>query len=80
MTEAEAQEKCARLAREDPDRKTHRWRPREEADGSWSVVKIALPVEGAGTPETRADEKPVTPDDPRTAAMRNLGPNIGPGL
>ena len=80
MTEAEAQEACARYAAEHPDRQTHRWRPRQEADGSWSVVKIALAPEGPLGTETRAEEKPATPDDPRTAAEQNLGPNIGPGF
>ena len=32
------------------------------------------------TEEIVADEKPPTPDDPRSAAMRNLGPHIGPGI
>ncbi len=80
MTEAEARELCARLAAEHPDRATHSWHPREEPDGSWSVVKISLPSPGELTPETRAEERPATADDPRTAAMRNLGPNIGPGI
>ena len=43
MNETEARETCSRLAAEHPDRETHQWRPRQEADGSWSVVKIALP-------------------------------------
>ena len=34
---------CERLAAEHPDRETHQWRPREQPDGSWAVVKIALP-------------------------------------
>jgi hypothetical protein len=81
MTEAEARGACARLAREHPDRETHQWHPRREDDGSWSVVKIALPPgERSPVTETRAEERPPTDDDPRTAAMRNLGPNIGPVL
>jgi hypothetical protein len=80
MDEAEARNACARLAAEHPDRKTHQWRAREEADGSWSVVKIALPPPERTTPETRADERPPTADDPRTSAMQNLGPNVGPGI
>lgn len=80
MNEAEAREACARLAREHPERETHRWHPREEADGSWSVVKIALPSNLGSTAETRAEGRPPTADDPRTAAMRNLGPNVGPGI
>lgn len=80
MTEAEAGARCAELAASHPDRATQRWRPREEADGSWSVVKIALPNVGPTIAETRADERPATADDPRTAAMRDLGPNVGPGI
>jgi hypothetical protein len=81
VTEAEAQEACARFAAGHPDRETHQWRPRHEADGSWSVVRIALPpAETARTAETRADERPATADDPRTTAVQNLGPNIGPGI
>jgi hypothetical protein len=80
MNEAEAREACARLAREHPERETHRWRPREEADRSWSVVKIALPSNLGSTAETRAEGRPPTADDPRTAAMRDLGPNVGPGI
>jgi hypothetical protein len=80
MTEAEAREACARLAETDPDRATNQWHPRKEADGTWSVAKIGIPPTGPLTPETRADEKPATADDPRTAAMQNLGPHIGPGI
>ena len=80
MTRPEAEEACVKLAAEHPDRKTHHWRPREESDGTWSVVKIALPPTDFGTPEVRADEKPPTPDDPRSSAMRDLGPNVGPGI
>ena len=80
MTEAEAREACARLAAEHPDRETHQWRPRQEPDGSWSVLKIALPPAQATTPETRAEERPPTAGDPRTVSEQNLGPNIGPGI
>ena len=80
MTEDEARETCAQLAAEHPDRETHQWRPRQEADGSWSVMKIALPPSGPTTPETRAEERPATGEDPRSASMQNLGPHIGPGI
>jgi hypothetical protein len=80
MTESEARQACTRLAAEHPDRQTHRWVPREEAEGSWSVVKVALPPKGPLATETTADERPPTADDPRTAAMQNLGPHVGPAL
>jgi hypothetical protein len=82
MTRAEAERQCTRLAAEHPDRATHQWRPREEADGEWSVVKIALPpIDPNRHAELRADEKPPTADDARSAHERNVGgPNIGPIL
>ena len=81
MNEAEARDTCARLAAEHADRDTHQWRPRQEADGSWSVVKIALPPgERSPVAEMRAEEKPPTADDPRSGAMQSLGPNVGPGI
>jgi hypothetical protein len=82
MTRAEAERECARLAAEHTDRATHRWRPRQEANGDWSVVKIALPpIDADRQAELRAEEKPPTPDDPRSAHERNVGgPNIGPIL
>jgi len=43
MTRKEAEEQCARLAAEHPDRETHQWRPRQEPNGDWSIMKIALP-------------------------------------
>ena len=81
MNEAEARGACTRLAAEHPDRDTHQWHPRQEAGGTWSVVKIALPPsERSPTGETRAEERPPTGDDPRSGAMQNLGPNVGPGI
>lgn len=80
MTREEAKQECARLAAEHADRETHQWHPREDADGKWSVVKIALPPSDAPQQsEVRADEKPPTADDPRDAHMRNVGPWVGPG-
>ena len=48
--------------------------PVQEADGDWQVVKIGLPPAGeevTGT-ETRADEKPPTPGDPRSPTQRDI--------
>jgi hypothetical protein len=79
MTRAEAERECTRLAAEHADRVTHQWRPREEADGRWSVVKIALPpIDSDRQAELRAEEKPPTADDPRSAAAQNIGPYVGP--
>jgi hypothetical protein len=73
VTRAEAERECARLRAEHPDRDTHQWQPRQEPSGAWSVVKIALPPpRGDGTNEVRADEKPVTPDDPRLGIANDV--------
>jgi hypothetical protein len=78
MTREEAAALCAKNAAEHPDREVAQWRPQEQPDGSWSVVRIGLRPMSDTSEETRADERPPTPDDPRTAAMQNLGPNVGP--
>jgi hypothetical protein len=82
LTEEAARALCERLAATHADRATHQWLPRrpKDATGSWQVVKVALPppVDNLGT-EIRADERPDTPDDPRSAHDRNVGPWVGPG-
>lgn len=65
MDQAAAEQKCKELAETSPERETHRWMPRRDADGGWSVVKVGLSPKGKLTAEQRADEKPPTPDDPR---------------
>lgn len=74
MTREEAERECARRAEEDPERSNHTWFAKELTPGSWTMVKADLPPVGppSGT-ETRADERPPTPDDPRTSAARNAG-------
>jgi hypothetical protein len=42
MTEAEARELAAQLAREHPDRAQNQWFAREGEEG-WTVVKVQLP-------------------------------------
>ena len=79
MTREEAEALCARYAAEHPDRKVAQWLPQEQPDGT-AVVRIGLPPTLDTTTEEQADERPPTPDDPRTAAMQNLGPHIGPGI
>ena len=60
MTREEAQAECARLAKEHPDRETHRFVPREGEHGAWTVVKIGLPPVVAKPPgqEARVNQKP----------------------
>jgi len=80
MNREEAETLCARNAAEHPDRKVAQWRVQELPDGTWTVLKIGLAPTGETTPEQRADERPPTADDPRTAAMQNLGPHTGLAL
>jgi hypothetical protein len=80
MDREAAEHEAARLAAGHPHRETHRFLAREQQDGSWAVVKVGLPPLGELTAETRAEERPPTPDDPRTVSEQNLGPNVGPVL
>jgi len=79
LSEQRAKEICAHLGATHGDRETHQWMPRRNESG-WQVVKIALPppVDNLST-EVRADERPETAADPRTAHDRNIGPWVGGG-
>ncbi len=68
MTHEEAERACKRLAAEHPDRESHRWVPHDAGDGNWDIAKISLaPSEDDSlAAETRADERPPTPDHSRT--------------
>ena len=73
MTEAEARDLCAKLAREHPDRAENQWFARE-MDGGWTVVQVPLPVglrRQPMTPTIEAKPKPPQADDPREAHQRN---------
>ena len=50
------------------------WCSRKPDPDAYEVVKVTLPppLDNLGT-EIRADERPETPDDPRTAQDRNIG-------
>lgn len=60
MTRDEAKAECARLAKEHPDRETHRFVPREVEEGIWAVAKVGLPPVTAKPPgqEARVNQKP----------------------
>jgi hypothetical protein len=66
VTRQEAEQRCAELARDDPDPGSHRWFPRETSDGSWTVVKVAAmgtridPLKAT----TQAKPQPEQPEDP----------------
>jgi len=78
VSKSEAESECRRLANSHPDRGTHQWFPRRIEGDDWAVVKVELAPNKPLTPETRAEPKPATADDPRSAAMRDIGPNVGP--
>ena len=73
LTEEGAQTICARLASSHPDRANSHWIPRQTEAG-WEVVKIGLPppIDQLNT-QLRADEKPMTGEDPRSSLSRNTG-------
>ena len=81
MNREEAEGSAQRLAEEHPDRASHRWVPREEPDGSWSVVKVRMPPGMRVDPlktTVEAKPRPAQPDDPRPSYDRNVGgPWIG---
>ena len=73
MTEEKARALCARLAQTHEDRETHQFLPRERPDGTWEVVKVALPPPLDNlSAEIRADERPDTPGDPRSPQQRDV--------
>ncbi len=80
MTRSEAEDLARTHAREHADRETHRWIAQEQADGSWTVVKVRMPGMKVGRLKTttEAKPKPPEPDDPRTSYDRGVGgPWIG---
>jgi hypothetical protein len=76
MTRDEAVAQCAQFAAEHEDRATHKWIPRETADGGWEVAKIKVPAGlrlGSLKETVETKPKPPEPDDPRPAYWRNIG-------
>lgn len=75
MTESEARERCLKLAAESPERETHSWLAREGEDGSWSVVRLAVPSPGATSSATSTGkEEMAVREDPRSSLRTNGGP------
>ena len=76
MTRAEAERTALANSREHPDRATHRWMPREQPDGSWTLMKVRMAPGARIDPlKTTTEAKPTPPqgDDPRTSHSRNVG-------
>ncbi len=75
MNEAEARERCVKLAEESPDRETHSWVARKGEGGSWSVIKLAVPSPGASPSATSTGkEEMAVREDPRSPFRSNAGP------
>jgi hypothetical protein len=76
MDRAEAEQTAARLAKEHPDRETHRWIAREDAGGGgWEVVKVKMPPGMRVDPlkaTVQSKPKPEQPEDPRSPGGRNV--------
>jgi hypothetical protein len=71
MSKAEAQELATRLVQEHLDRAKYRWLAREQADGEWTVVKVALP----STPPLNAavETRPRPPHDDSKQPWESAG-------
>ena len=73
MTRAEAEEQARRSQAEDPDRDTHRFIARPDADGDWEVAKVLVPEalrRGPLTPTIDTSPRPSPADDPRSGHER----------
>ncbi len=78
MTRDEALSECRRLAAEHPDGATHSWLPREDDQGEWSVVKLAVPPSRPLGTTQEAKPRPPQADDPRPPMWRDVGgPYLG---
>lgn len=80
MTSDQARAEAARLKAEHPDRDRLHWLPRENDDGSWSVIKVRKPPGTRVDPlkaTTEAKPKPQQPEDPRSNLSRDTGGAYG---
>ena len=75
MDEARAKARCRELAETSPERSTHSWIPKQQPDGSWAVVKLAVPsprpAEEVKTVSTRDEGGQ---EDPRTPMEKSFPP------
>ncbi|HRV60715.1 MAG: hypothetical protein KDB54_00700 [Solirubrobacterales bacterium] len=75
MNEQEANARCAELAGSSPDRETHSWIAKEQADGTWMVVKLAVPPPKAPeSVKTVSEKDQAGKEDPRTPLEQNFPP------
>jgi hypothetical protein len=73
MTREEALAECSRMAREDDDRATHSWLPRELAPGEWAVARVGMATQRPLGTRQEAKPAPQQADDPRPALWRDVG-------
>jgi hypothetical protein len=66
MRRDEAQARADQLNREDPDRATHRWFPREDGSGGWTVARVAIGQLGRPTGTLQPSKPEPTPEVPGT--------------
>ncbi|MDQ3571447.1 MAG: hypothetical protein M3383_01140 [Actinomycetota bacterium] len=76
MDREEAEALCRNNAAEHPDRAVAQWRPQEQEDGTWIVVRIGLPPVAPTGTAVHADERPPTPPDPRPDVPPTVGPTF----
>ena len=61
MRREDAEARAKQLNRKHPDRAAHRWCPRQDAAGGWSVARVAVGGLGGAT-GTAQPSKPQAPD------------------
>ncbi len=76
MDEAQANARAAELAETSPDRLTHSWITKQLPDGTWAVVKLAIPKPTQPDQVKTVSTKPeAAKDDPRIPLEQNLPPH-----
>jgi hypothetical protein len=60
MRRDEAEARSEQLNREHPERATHRWFPREDGSGGWTVARVAVGAlaKPTGTAQPSKDQAP----------------------
>jgi hypothetical protein len=78
MRKDEAQARAEQLNREHPDRATHRWFPREDGSGGWTVARVAIGALGRPT-GTLQPSKPEPTHEVPGSMPGGVSPWVGPG-
>jgi len=64
MRKDEAEARSEQLNREHPDRATHRWFPRKDAAGEWTVARVAVAALAAPTGTLQLSKEESPPETP----------------